>query len=124
MPWEHAGPFGAPGRWRAQETLERGLGGRVFVAGDWVSDFVSMETAALTAVDASAEARALIERGGPSPRRAAPNATKRDAAAAALVADVTAKSLDASAVDLLRLVKARCRRCAPSSRRFCRPRTI
>jgi oxygen-dependent protoporphyrinogen oxidase len=81
-PWEHAGPFGAPGRWRAQETLERGLGGRVFVAGDWVSDFVSMETAALTAVDAAAEARALIERGGPSPRRAAPNATKRDAAAA------------------------------------------
>jgi hypothetical protein len=54
----------------------------VFVAGDWVSDFVSMETAALTAVDAAAEARALIERGGQSTRRATPNATKRDVAAA------------------------------------------
>lgn len=66
-PWEHAGPFGAPGRWRAQETLERGLGGRVFVAGDWVSDFVSMETAALTAVDASDRVRALVERATPAP---------------------------------------------------------
>ncbi|MGI9117517.1 MAG: flavin monoamine oxidase family protein [Gaiellales bacterium] len=80
-PWEHAGPFGGPGRWRAQETLEHGLGGRVFVAGDWVSDFVSMETAALTAVDAADEVRALIERGGPLPKRRRTVATKRDAAA-------------------------------------------
>ena len=82
MPWEHAGPYGAPGRWRAQETLERGLGGRVFMAGDWVSDFVSMETAALTAVDAATEVRALIERGGPRTPKRKPNATKRDPDAA------------------------------------------
>ncbi len=42
-------------------------------------------------------------------------AIKRDAAGAALVVDVTAKNLDASPVDLLRLVKVRCRRRAPLS---------
>jgi len=47
-------------------------------------------------------------------------AIKRDAAAAALVADVTAKNLDASTVDLLLIVKVRCRRCAPLSALGCR----
>ena len=42
-------------------------------------------------------------------------AIKRDAAAAALVAVVTAKNLDASTADLLLCVKVRCRRCAPLS---------
>lgn len=58
--WIHAGPFAAPGRWRAQETLERGVGGRLFFAGDWVSEFVSMETAARTGVDAAAVVRAAL----------------------------------------------------------------
>ncbi len=52
--WAHAGPFAAPGRWRAQAALEQGVGDRLFFAGDWVSEFVSMETAARTAVDAAA----------------------------------------------------------------------
>ncbi len=52
--WEHAGPFAAPGRWRAQAALDRGIADRIFLSGDWVSEFVSMETAALTAVDAAA----------------------------------------------------------------------
>ena len=60
-PWEHAGPFAAPGRWRAQAALERGLAGRIFLAGDWVSEFVSMETAALTAADAARAARRAVE---------------------------------------------------------------
>ncbi len=47
-------------------------------------------------------------------------AIKRDAAAAALVADVTAKNLDASTADLLLRVKVRCRRCAPLSVLGCR----
>jgi hypothetical protein len=47
-------------------------------------------------------------------------AIKRDAASAALVADVTAKNLDASTVDLLQFVKVRCRRCAPLSVLVCR----
>jgi hypothetical protein len=42
-------------------------------------------------------------------------AIKRDAAAAALVADVTAKNLDASTVDLLLSVKVRSRRCTSLS---------
>ena len=46
-------------------------------------------------------------------------AIKRDAAAAALVSDVTAKNLDASTVDLLLCVKVRCRRCAPLSALEC-----
>ena len=55
--WQHAGPYAAPGRWRAQAALEAGIDDRIFFAGDWVSDFVSMETAARTAVDAAAAAR-------------------------------------------------------------------
>ena len=37
----------------------------------------------------------------------------------ALVADVKAKNLDASSVDLLRIVKVRCRQCAPLSALGC-----
>jgi oxygen-dependent protoporphyrinogen oxidase len=58
--WEHAGPFAAPGRWRSQAALERGLVDRIFLAGDGISEFVSMETAALTAVDAAAAVRRAI----------------------------------------------------------------
>jgi oxygen-dependent protoporphyrinogen oxidase len=58
--WEHAGPFAAPGRWRAQAALDRGIGDTIFLAGDWVSEFVSMETAALTAVDAAANVRRVL----------------------------------------------------------------
>ncbi len=58
--WEHAGPFAAPGRWQAQAALDRGIGDRIFLAGDWVSEFVSMETAALTAVDAAANVRRVL----------------------------------------------------------------
>ena len=58
--WEHAGPFAAPGRWRGQAALERGLADRIFFAGDWISEFVSMETAALTAVDAAAAVRRVV----------------------------------------------------------------
>jgi hypothetical protein len=46
-------------------------------------------------------------------------AIERTAAGAALVAGVKAKNLDASAVDILRIVKVRCRRRAPWSVREC-----
>ena len=59
--WEHAGPFAAPGRWRAQAALDRGIADRIFLAGDWVSEFVSMETAALTAVDAARQVRRVLD---------------------------------------------------------------
>ncbi len=55
--WEHAGPYAPPGRWRAQAALEAGVADRIFFAGDWVSEFVSMETAARTAVDAAGQVR-------------------------------------------------------------------
>ena len=61
--WQYAGPFAAPGRWRAQAALERGIGDRLFFAGDWVSDFVSMETAARTAVDAAQAVRRALSQG-------------------------------------------------------------
>ena len=58
--WSQAGPFATPGRWKAQEALERGVGGKVFFAGDGISEFVSMETAARTAVDAAAAVRTAL----------------------------------------------------------------
>lgn len=61
--WAYAGPFAAPGRWRAQAALERGIGDRLFFAGDWVSEFVSMETAARTAVDAAQAVRRALSQG-------------------------------------------------------------
>jgi predicted NAD/FAD-dependent oxidoreductase len=59
--WQYAGPFAAPGRWRIQAVLERGVEDRLFFAGDWVSEFVSMETAARTGVDAAASARRAVD---------------------------------------------------------------
>ena len=53
-------PFAAPGRWRGQAALEQGLANRIFLAGDGISEFVSMETAALTAVDAAAAVRRVV----------------------------------------------------------------
>jgi oxygen-dependent protoporphyrinogen oxidase len=61
--WTHAGPFAAPGRWRAQAALERGIGNRLFFAGDWVSEFVSMETAARTGIDAAVAVRRALAAG-------------------------------------------------------------
>ena len=59
--WQYAGPFAAPGRWRIQAVLERGVEDRLFFAGDWVSEFVSMETAARTGVDAAASTRRALD---------------------------------------------------------------
>jgi oxygen-dependent protoporphyrinogen oxidase len=58
--WQLAGPFAAPGRWRVQAILERGVADRLFFAGDWLSEFVSMETAARTGVDAAAGVRRAL----------------------------------------------------------------
>ncbi len=58
--WLYAGPFASPGRWRHQAVLERGVDDRLFFAGDWVSEFVSMETAARTGVEAAASARRAL----------------------------------------------------------------
>ena len=59
--WPYAGPFAAPGRWRAQVILESGVGNRLFFAGDWVSEFVSMETAARTGIDAARSVRLALD---------------------------------------------------------------
>jgi protoporphyrinogen/coproporphyrinogen III oxidase len=58
--WERAIPFAAPGRSRVQGTLERGVDGTVFFAGDYVGEWTHMESAALTAAEAAAAARAHI----------------------------------------------------------------
>src|SRR5262249_28685309 len=72
--WEHAGPFAAPGRWRHHTVLERGVADSLFFAGDWVSEFVSMEPAARTGVEAAANVRRAL---GAEPAPAA--ALARDA---------------------------------------------
>jgi oxygen-dependent protoporphyrinogen oxidase len=58
--WPLAGPFASPGRWRAQPALERGVGSRLAFAGDWMSEFVSMETAAQSAAHAAERVRAVL----------------------------------------------------------------
>jgi oxygen-dependent protoporphyrinogen oxidase len=63
--WPHAAPFAAPGRWRSQELLERGVQGRLMFAGDWMSEFVSMDTAARSALDAAERIAASLSRTTP-----------------------------------------------------------
>ena len=58
--WEHAGPFAAPGRWRGQAALERASRAASSWPATGLSEFVSMETAALTAVDAAAHVRRVL----------------------------------------------------------------
>ena len=58
--WENAIPFAAPGRARVQEALERGVGGTIFFAGDYVGEWTHMESAAVTALEAAAAARARL----------------------------------------------------------------
>ena len=58
--WERAIPFAAPGRARVQAALERGVDDVVFFAGDYVGEWTHMESAALTAVEAAAAARARV----------------------------------------------------------------
>jgi len=58
--WERAIPFAAPGRSRVQAALERGVDGTIFFAGDYVGEWTHMESAALTAAEAAAAARARV----------------------------------------------------------------
>jgi oxygen-dependent protoporphyrinogen oxidase len=58
--WEHAIPFAKPGRSRVQAALERGVDGTIFFAGDYVGEWTHMESAALTAAEAAAAARARV----------------------------------------------------------------
>ena len=58
--WEHAIPFAAPGRARVQAALERGVGGAIFFAGDYVGEWTHMESAAQTAAEAAAAVRARV----------------------------------------------------------------
>ena len=58
--WEHAIPFAAPGRARVQDALERGVDGTIFFAGDYVGEWTHMESAALTAAEATAAARVRV----------------------------------------------------------------
>jgi protoporphyrinogen oxidase len=58
--WQHAIPFAAPGRSRVQAALERGVDGTILFAGDYVGEWTHMESAALTAAEAAAAARACV----------------------------------------------------------------
>jgi hypothetical protein len=61
--WEHAIPFAAPGRARVQGALEQGVDGAIFFAGDYVGEWTHLESAAVTAVEAAARARAAVAAG-------------------------------------------------------------
>lgn len=59
--WEHTVPFAAPGRHRLQRTLEQEIGGTIFLAGDYVGDWVSMDSAAATGIEAAGKARVVLD---------------------------------------------------------------
>jgi oxygen-dependent protoporphyrinogen oxidase len=58
--WDNAIPFAAPGRARVQGALERGVDEAIFFAGDYVGEWTHMESAAITAAEAAAAARARL----------------------------------------------------------------
>jgi oxygen-dependent protoporphyrinogen oxidase len=64
--WPDGIPYAPPGRSRLQATLERGVGERIFLAGDYVGEWTHMESAALTAVEAAARARAVVAAPAPA----------------------------------------------------------
>jgi protoporphyrinogen/coproporphyrinogen III oxidase len=57
--WERVIPFNTPGRHTAQAALEDGAG-NIFLAGDYIGEFVAMESAAQSAVEAVERVRAAI----------------------------------------------------------------
>src|SRR5262249_43585381 len=64
--WENAIPYAVPGRARVQAALETGIDGKVFFAGDYVGEWTHMESAALTAAEAAAAARASVRAPAPT----------------------------------------------------------
>jgi oxygen-dependent protoporphyrinogen oxidase len=58
--WENAIPYATPGRAGVQAALEAGVDGKIFFAGDYVGEWTHMESAALTASEAAAAARASL----------------------------------------------------------------
>jgi protoporphyrinogen/coproporphyrinogen III oxidase len=61
--WPYSIAFAAPGRSRLQPTLERGVGGVLFFAGDYVGEWTHMESAVITASEAAVAARCVLEGG-------------------------------------------------------------
>jgi len=59
--WPFSIAFAAPGRSKLQASLERGVHGRIFFAGDYVGEWTHMESAAITAVEAAVAARRVLE---------------------------------------------------------------
>jgi oxygen-dependent protoporphyrinogen oxidase len=58
--WEHAIPYARPGRHLLQPALEAGVGGTIFLAGDYVGEWTHMEAGAQTAVEAAARVQRLL----------------------------------------------------------------
>jgi oxygen-dependent protoporphyrinogen oxidase len=63
--WEHAIPYATPGRHAVQTALERGVGGRIFLAGDYVGEWTHMEAAAQTALEAAAKVARVLSPSAP-----------------------------------------------------------
>ena len=59
--WEKAQPFQKPGRSRFQEVLERPIGDRIFLAGDYKGDWAHMEGAAETGREAAIGVRGKLQ---------------------------------------------------------------
>jgi protoporphyrinogen/coproporphyrinogen III oxidase len=62
--WQHTVPYAAPGRYRLQPILERSVGDRIFLAGDYVGDWVSMDSAATTGFEAAEKVMGVLRKAG------------------------------------------------------------
>ncbi len=63
--WEYAIPYASPGRHAVQSALEKGIGGRIFLAGDYVGEWTHMEAAAQTALEAAAKVARVLAPSSP-----------------------------------------------------------
>ncbi len=55
--WPNGNPYATPGRSKVQTALERGIDGKIFLAGDYAGDWVQMESAAMMGYEAAAKVR-------------------------------------------------------------------
>lgn len=60
--WPNAQPFQKPGRSKHQRAFERGIGGNIFLAGDYTGDWAQMESAAQMGREAATAVRTSLRK--------------------------------------------------------------
>lgn len=65
--WPNAQPFQKPGRSKHQRAFERGIDGRISLAGDYTGDWAQMESAAQMGREAAIAVRSSLRETSPRP---------------------------------------------------------